>query len=162
MFYQNKNIIVSISVVFSVCLFAASCGNRHNFALDELMQANELALEQSVDMYNDKTETDNLLVLDRAEIDLGDLPLGEEREAKISATNNTDKSIVILTAATSCSCTKVEWSKKPILAGESTDLVVKFAAETEGVFFKKVAITHSAASRPISFTIRGAVIKNED
>lgn len=55
MFYQNKNIIVSISVVFSVCLFTASCGNRHNSATDELMQANELALEQSVDMYNDKT-----------------------------------------------------------------------------------------------------------
>ena len=85
MFYQNKNIIVSISVVFSVCLFTASCGNRHNSATDELMQANELALEQSVDMYNDKTETDNLLVLDCAEIDFGDIPLGEKREAKISA-----------------------------------------------------------------------------
>ena len=36
-------------------------------------------------MYNDKTETDNLLVLDCAEIDFGDIPLGEEREAKISA-----------------------------------------------------------------------------
>ena len=74
---------VILIVVFSVCLFAASCGNRHNSALDELIQANALALEQSVDMYNDKT--DNLLVLDCAEIDFGDIPLGEEREAKISA-----------------------------------------------------------------------------
>ena len=153
---------VILIVVFSVCLFAASCGNRHNSATDELMQANALALEQSVDMYKDKTEADDLLVLDCNEIDFGNIPLGEEREAKISATNNTDKPIVILNAATSCSCTKVEWSKKPISTGESTDLVVKFSAETEGVFFKKVAITHSAASRPISFTIRGAVIKNKD
>ena len=71
---------VILIVVFSVCLFAASCGNRHNSALDELMQANALALEQSVDMYNDKTETDNLLVLDCTEIDFGDIPLG--RSAK--------------------------------------------------------------------------------
>ena len=153
---------VILIVVFSVCLFAASCGNRHNSTSNVLMQANALALEQSVDMYNDKTEADDLLVLDCNEIDFGNIPLGEEREAKISATNNTDKPIVILNAATSCSCTKVEWSKKPISTGESTDLVVKFSAETEGVFFKKVAISHSAASRPISFTIRGAVIKNEN
>ena len=159
---RSSNFSVRCVGTLLLCLFAASCGNRHNSATDELMQANELALEQSVDMYNDKTETDNLLVLDRAEIDFGDIPLGEEREAKISATNNTDKPIVILNTTTSCSCTKVEWSKKPISAGKSIDLVVKFSAETEGVFFKKVAISHSAASRPISFTIRGAVIKNED
>ena len=45
---------VILIVVFSVCLFAASCGNRHNSALDELIQANALALEQSVKL---KVET---------------------------------------------------------------------------------------------------------
>jgi hypothetical protein len=71
--------------------------------------------------------------------------------------NITEKPLVILDVITSCSCTKVSWRKKPIPAQSVDELELSFTAETEGVFFKKVAIRHSEAQKPVSFTIKGVV-----
>ena len=139
----------------ALCLFVViSCGNRHNA---DLLRSNVEALEQSVDMTSKKADTDECLQLEMDEFELGDIPLGETRKFRVRVKNITEKPLVILDVITSCSCTKVSWSKKPIPAQSVDELELSFTAETEGVFFKKVAIRHSEAQKPVSFTIKGVV-----
>ena len=144
-------------VVFAVCLFAVSCSKKRTTVDDSLMRANAEALEQSVDVNDKNIDTDKYLQFDKTEIKFGDIELGQTRKIKVTAKNISDAPLVILNAVTSCSCTKVAYSKKPIAAGESIDLEVSFTAEVEGVFFKKIAVTHSATTRPVSFSIGGIV-----
>lgn len=122
-----------------------------------IIEANAFALEQSVDMTSKKADTDECLQLEKEEFELGDIPLGETRKLRVKVKNITEKPLVILDVITSCSCTKVLWRKKPIPTQSVDELELSFTAETEGVFFKKVAIRHSEAQKPVSFTIKGVV-----
>ncbi len=136
-----------------MCILLISCNkNKTN-----IIEANAFALEQSVDMTNNKADIDKYLQLEKEEFELGDIPLGETRKLSVKVKNITEKPLVILDIMTSCSCTKVSWSKKPIPAQSGDELELSFIAETEGVFFKKVAIRHSEAQKPVSFTIKGVV-----
>lgn len=127
-----------------------------------LLEANLAALNQSVDLSSRVADTDSLLLFDSVVYHLGSIPLGESRKIKVLATNISSGPLVILSAATSCNCTKLVWSKEPIAADATAELGLTFTAETEGVFFKKVAITHSAARRPVSFTIEGVVTPRKE
>lgn len=122
-----------------------------------LIEANLAALEQSVDLSSRVADTDSLLLFDSIAYHLGSVTLGESRKMKVRVKNVSGKPLVILGVTTSCNCTKLVWSKEPIAADAKAELELTFSAETEGVFFKKVAITHSAARRPVSFTIEGVV-----
>ena len=122
-----------------------------------LIEANLAALEQSVDLSSRVADTDNLLLFDSVAYHLGSVPLGESQKMKVGVKNVSGKPLVILGVTTSCNGTKLVWSKEPIAADAKAELELTFSAETEGVFFKKVAITHSAARRPVSFTIEGVV-----
>lgn len=148
---------VRFIVVFAVCLFAVSCSKKRTTVDDSLMRANAEALEQSVDVNDKNIDTDKYLQFDKTEIKFGDIELGQTRKAIVKAKNISDGPLVILNVVTSCSCTKVVYSKKPIATGESIDLEVSFTAETEGVFFKKIIVSHSGKSRPVSFSIEGFV-----
>lgn len=148
---------VRFIVVFVVCLFAVSCSKKRTIVDESLMRANAEALKQSIDMSDKTADIDKYIQFDKTEIKFGDMELGQTRKAIVKAKNISDAPLVILNAVTSCSCTKVAYSKKPIAAGESIDLEVSFTAEVEGVFFKKIAVTHSATTRPVSFSIGGIV-----
>lgn len=149
--------MIRFIVVFVVCLFAVSCSKKRTIVDESLMRANAEALEQSIDMSDKTADIDKYIQFDKTEIKFGDMELGQTRKAIVKAKNISDAPLVILNAVTSCSCTKVAYSKKPIAAGESIDLEVSFTAEVEGVFFKKIAVTHSATTRPVSFSIGGIV-----
>ena len=130
-----------------------SCNNDKT----NIIEANAFALEQSVDMGGNRAVKNKYLQLEKGEFELGDISLGETRKLRVKVKNITEKPLVILDVITSCSCTKVSWSKKPIPAQSVDELELSFTAETEGVFFKKVAIRHSEAQKPVSFTIKGVV-----
>lgn len=144
----------------SLCLLSVSCGGRRS-DVQALYEANAAALEQSVDMSGGEADTDRYLKFDATTVALGDVPVGQTREVTVRARNISDDVLVIVNAVTSCSCTKIEWSKKPVAAGEEVELNLSFTADTEGVFRKKVAVTHSGASRPVSFIVEGVVVPGE-
>lgn len=148
-----------ISLMLS--LSAASCGsNRHGG--ESLAQQNADALTESIDMQERKADADGRLVFDRTTVRMGELTWGQTRRATIRATNRTDAPLAILRVWTSCGCTKVEYERQPVPAGGTTEFSVVFTAETKGVFSKKVAVAHSAAARPVSFTIEGTVVAAAD
>lgn len=117
--------------------------------------------EQSAAAEEERIETDGALQFEPAVVELDEIPLGERRTARITATNRTTKPLVILDVYTSCHCTKVAWDKKPVASGATTTLEVHYTAEETGIFFKKIVVRHSAAPTPATFAIQGAVMPRE-
>ncbi|MBO5655449.1 MAG: DUF1573 domain-containing protein [Rikenellaceae bacterium] len=74
-----------------------------------------------------------------------------------SATNTTDKPVVIERIYTSCGCTSTEYSTHPIGVGQKAQVVVKFdPAERPGEFEKRVTVVLNGSRREF-ITIRGNV-----
>lgn len=140
----------------AVLLLPGACRNAR-LQPDALAVANMAALEQTVDMDNGKVDTDDVLRFERAVLEMGEVPLGETRNLTLTATNETDKPLVLLDAYTSCHCTKVTWDRKPIPPGGETVFRIAFTAEQQGVFFKKIAVRHSVKPAPVTFAIQGVV-----
>ena len=62
-------------------------------------------------------------------VDLGDFSWNKEREAEFVISNVGKLPLVINDVITSCGCTKVDYTKKPILSGENIILKIKYKAE---------------------------------
>lgn len=140
----------------ALLILLSSCHNAHK-THGEMVADNISALEQTIDMNNNQVETDNILAFDRNITDLGTISLGKTRELTLSVTNNSDKPVAILSIYTSCHCTEIEWSRKPISPHAQTALKINFTAEQPGVFFKKIAVRHSANLQAVSFAIQGII-----
>lgn len=141
-------------------LFLVSCRSGHTPAVS-LASANLSALEQTVDMENHRVETDAVLEFEQPVVGLGEVPLGESREVTLTATNRSDKPLVLLDAYTSCQCTRVAWDRRPIPAGGKTTFRVRFTAEQPGTFYKKVAVRHHAGPQPVTFALEGVVTERK-
>lgn len=140
----------------AVCMFIGACRSARKQP-GALAAANMAALEQTVDMENKEVDSDDVLQFEQEVLDLGEIRLGDTRELALKATNKTDRPLAVLDAYTSCHCTKVGWEKKPVPAGGETVFKIVFTAEQQGVFFKKIAVRHSAKPTPVTFAIQGVV-----
>lgn len=89
-------------------------------------------------------------------INFGDIPMKPKSEQSVTLYNRTAKPIVINAINVDCNCTKVIWSKKPIMAADSTILNVVYAPLERGVFYKKAKIITSIGD--MTLTIRGRVL----
>ena len=147
--------------IIGIAMLLPACGSRTPVSADGLAEANLAALEQSVDMESSTIETDKVLRFDRTTVKLNEVPLGETRNVKLRAENVSDEPLVVLDVNTACGCTQVEWSKRPIPPHGETTFRIAFTAEQEGVFFKKVAVRHSAANRPVTFVLEGVVVPKQ-
>ncbi len=79
-----------------------------------------------------------------------------------TAVNQGDKPVVILDAVTSCGCTYPEFSRKPILPGEKTQVKVTFdPANRPGVFEKGIDIYSADRRKIATLTVRGNVTARE-
>lgn len=92
-------------------------------------------------------------ILDRTVFDLGEMRLGESYKAAFVLTSTSDKPLVLLDAKTNCSCTKVEFSKKPLMKGEKTTLTVLFDARDAGAVNKTVGIRVNTVGKRATFTL---------
>lgn len=85
-----------------------------------------------------------------------------EEQGRVSHTftgeNRSDRPLVILDVVTSCGCTVPEFSRKPILPGEKTQITITFdPANRPGVFSKELGIYSSERRKVASLTVRGTV-----
>lgn len=72
--------------------------------------------------------------------------------------NTSGKPVVILEIFSSCGCTVPEYSKKPILPGEKTQVKVTYdPMNRPGVFMKDLAVYDTERRRLAKLTIRGSV-----
>lgn len=65
-------------------------------------------------------------------IDFGVLNSGEIVRGNFTLNNKSEKALVILTVDKACGCTEVEWDKKPIAVGQSSD--IQFEFNTAGLY----------------------------
>ncbi len=94
-------------------------------------------------------------------IDLGKLIKSGKSENFIYEIKNTGKEPLILyTVQVSCTCTKVDYPKKPIMPGESAELKVKYDPEkTLGTFHKAVQIFANTQSNRHIVAFKGEIIE---
>jgi hypothetical protein len=93
--------------------------------------------------------------------DYGEIPLKGNGECTFTFSNTGKGPLVINEVTTSCGCTAVEWPQKPILSGESADIIIKYDTKREGTFNKSIIIKSNADNTPVNLEIKGTVLKKE-
>ena len=77
---------------------------------------------------------------DKTSHNFGDVKQFNEQKVEYTFTNNGDKPILITKAEASCGCTKLEYSKAPILPGKTGSISTVFDAKEEGLFQKTITV----------------------
>lgn len=88
-------------------------------------------------------------------VDLGDFSWNKEGEAEFVISNVGKLPLVINDVITSCGCTKVDYTKKPILPGENIILKIKYKAEQPEHFNKTITVYCNAEGSPFHLKISG-------
>jgi hypothetical protein len=94
------------------------------------------------------------------EHDFGEITQGIPVTATFEFKNVFNEPIVISNVRTSCGCTVAEYSKKPILPGESSTISVTYNAQKAGVFNKIVSVTMDEKDE-YKLTVKGSVINKK-
>ena len=103
----------------------------------------------------ESSQSDN--IFENTSVDLGDVKIGKSKKAHFKITNQTDGLLVIKDIKTSCGCTTPQWDKRPIRAGQLSELTVIFKAETHGYNKKNIMVFHNKTKYPIRLTITANV-----
>lgn len=90
-----------------------------------------------------------------SQIDMGQVK--NQATATFMLHNKTEAPIVITRANSDCSCTKVKFTERPIMAGDSTKVVIKYnpAKDEVGTFYKTVFVYTSHSDKSVNAVIRG-------
>lgn len=93
--------------------------------------------------------------LSKDKVDLGDFSWNKEREAEFVVSNVGKLPLVINDVITSCGCTKVDYTKRPVLPGENVILKIKYKAEQPEHFNKTITVYCNAENAPFKLNISG-------
>jgi hypothetical protein len=94
----------------------------------------------------------------KEEISMGEIPQGQPKTVEFEFKNTGELPVLISTVQASCGCTTPEYSKTPILPGETGKIKATYNAAAKGVFKKTVTVTTSAEEAPRVLSISGTVI----
>jgi hypothetical protein len=92
------------------------------------------------------------------EISLGKITQNKPVTIEFEFTNVGENPILISNVQASCGCTSTNFSKTPILAGESTKITAVFNAAAKGVFKKQITVTTNGEEGPRTLMFNGTVI----
>ena len=96
--------------------------------------------------------------------DFGDIARkGGDVECTFEFVNDGDTPLVITRVVTSCSCTKAEYSKKPIPAGAKSTIKIIYEPHKKdpGVFHKVIQIFTNTADKRKIVTVKGNSLDNK-
>lgn len=96
--------------------------------------------------------------------DFGDIACkGGDVECTFEFVNDGDTPLVITRVVTSCSCTKAEYSKKPIPAGATSTIKIIYEPHKKepGVFHKVIQIFTNTADKRKIVTVKGNSLDQE-
>lgn len=91
------------------------------------------------------------------ELDLGTLPIGEEKTVSFTLRNVGERPLIIYDVVTSCGCTAAKFEKAPIKPGKETAVTVTYTAEETGMFNKTITVHANTDDSPIRLRIKGEV-----
>ena len=93
-------------------------------------------------------------------IDVATIPYGVPKPVEFLVKNLTNEPLLLLSVNSSCGCTIAEFSKEPILPGDSSKIKATYNAKTEGEFYKIITvITNFDKENSVTLSIQGVVKK---
>ncbi len=90
--------------------------------------------------------------------DFGTVPEGPQAKYEFEFTNKGHEPLVLSNVQASCGCTTPEWSKEPIMPGQTSKITAIY--NTQGrpnAFTKTITVTSNAKTPTVTLTIRGTV-----
>lgn len=109
-----------------------------------------------------KTYTGAEIKFDKTTLDLGTVKLNKEVVDTYTFTNVGKKPLLLYNVVAACSCTKVEYSKSPIMPGQKGTIKVIFSAtkpDDVGARSKRVTVDSNAESDRVILTLKANVVK---
>lgn len=99
-----------------------------------------------------------VMTFETTTIDYGTIDKGSEPLRKFKFTNTGNEPLIIKSAKGSCGCTVPNYSKEPIMPGESSVIEVRYDTQRVGSFNKTVTITtNESGNESRTLTIKGNV-----
>ncbi len=132
-----------ITLLLSIILFASQI----NFAFDTT---------------NLKSLDESLVKFDKTTHDFGKIIKGaKDVKTTFKYTNNSQEMVFITRVVKSCGCTEPEYSKEPLLPGQTADFKVGYTTTNiMGVFNKKLTVFTNISTDAVILTIKGEVVEN--
>ena len=95
--------------------------------------------------------------MDKVVHDFGDIMVADGPvTATFTAKNVSDKALLIYNVVSSCGCTSVEWTRKPIAPGQTGTIKATFKNDEKGYpFDKSLTVYFSGVKRPVVLRLRG-------
>lgn len=94
--------------------------------------------------------------------DYGTIMENGDGNCVFTLTNTGREPLILTDAHSSCGCTVPQWTKSPILPGQSTEIKVEYKTSRIGPINKSVTISSNASNSPVVIRIKGNVLKNSD
>ncbi len=94
----------------------------------------------------------------QVEIDLGEITQNKPVTVEFEFTNTGELPLVISGVQASCGCTSTNFSKTPVLPGETSKVSAIYNAASKGSFKKTVTVTTNAEEAVKVLTLMGSVI----
>ena len=98
--------------------------------------------------------------LSEREVQFGSFPMSERQERQVMLKNTGEVPLVIHGVDTSCGCTRVEYSQRPLRPGEETALLIVYEADEAGHFHKTVDVYCNTADAPLRIHVSGEAVEN--
>lgn len=92
---------------------------------------------------------------------LGKIAQNKPFKVKYELTNRNASALILKDVKASCGCTGTDYSKAPILPGESTVITATYNAKAKGVFNKTVRVTTNVSEKPLVLKFKGEVINSK-
>ena len=96
-----------------------------------------------------------VISFDKNKVDLGNFSWNKESETEFVISNVGKLPLVINDVITSCGCTTVDYTKKPVIPGDNIILKIKYKAEQPEHFNKTITVYCNAESAPFKLNISG-------
>ncbi|MCX6234647.1 MAG: DUF1573 domain-containing protein [Bacteroidetes bacterium] len=94
------------------------------------------------------------------EYDFGEIKQGSPVLATFEFKNSSNEPVLISNVRSSCGCTVADYSKKPILPGESSTISITYNAQKGGAFNKTITVFLNETDQH-KLTIKGIVMIKE-
>lgn len=94
--------------------------------------------------------------------DYGDVLVDSDGTCKFEFKNIGEYPLLINKVRSSCGCTIPSWPKRPIEAGKSGEIAVRYNTAVAGSFMKTIIVYSSAVNSPVKLVVRGKVVEGEE
>lgn len=135
--------MLSAGVTFSAC-------NGNGIGVEGLNKTSENVEE----VVQEPTQEEPVMKFVKTRHDFGKMTQGESVKETFKFTNTGSEPLIISSHAVQCGCTTPEYSKEPIMPGESSEVVVGFNSRGKsGTQNKTVTLKTNQGDFKLSFTV---------